>query len=869
MKLHSHYSQIKIKASPFNFKPLRLSVLHSCMAFAGVTLVGTPFLGCNDVQAQVANGWDCRMVNNLWHCGASNEDNSEFLEKRAAIKSTAPTTKARRKQLAEQIPEATFIPPMGPTGGTAVNVDKLQPSSPVLTEQWSNCANPPAAEVDRATLAAQNESDDSTHIEADAAEAPNKDEIEFTGNVVISRNIQRLTADRANYDKNDELFTASGNVVISEPGVIFRGSRANYFAETKQGRLDNSSYELPTRPAQGRSNSIQFEPGTISLLKPTYSSCPADAESWVLKADKMDLNTDEGYGTGKHVVAYFKGVPFAYTPYIRFPLNDERSSGFLFPSIGYSSKNGADVSVPWYWNIAPNMDATFTPRILSKRGLMLGTEFRYLGENQRGQIYAEFINDSDYDETREAEEIVQRGDDISRNRGAISAQYQARLGDKWFAGGDFNYASDNYYLDDFGNNLKDRSENHLLREGYLRYVGDIFNFSAKAQGYQALVENTNTYSRLPQLLFSGYTQFSPGGYTFGTGFHSEAVRFEKNWDFSGRANEGHRYFLRPFIDMPLRKSYGYIKPKLSLDMVSYDLTETAIVGADEDHSRFTPILSIDSGLFFERDLNLFNTAMQQTLEPRLYYLYVPKEDQDDLPIFDTAENRFSFNQLFRENRFSGIDRLGDANQLTAALTTRFYDDNTGAERFRASIGQIFYFRDREVQLSNNSVAVDESTSAIAAEVASQFLPHWNTSLSLMYDPHESQVDTSTFRLQYKSDPYHIVNFDYTHKDDGFDSENYEQTDISAYWKIAPQWRGLARWNYSLKEKFSLESMLGVEYDSCCYALRLVVSREQDYENDDPDNRVMLQMHFKGLSSIGNISDRKLADDIPGFEPVMD
>jgi len=852
MKLQSPLTQPQTKPNPFIPKLLSYSVFSSLLVLA------------NTAQAQVASSWNCQQINGLWHCGASTEDNSEFLQKRSTIKSQPFKQK---KSVAANIPEPTFSAPMGPTGGTAVNLNKLQPTDPIMTETWSNCAKQPEPEVDRKALSAS--ADNTTHIEADAAEAPNKDHIDFSGNVIISRNIQRLTADRANYDKNDELFTASGNVVISEPGVVFRGSRANYFAETKQGRLDESSYELPSRPAQGRSDTIQFEPGTISLLKPTYSSCPADAESWVLKADKMDLYTEEGYGAGKHVVAYFKGIPFAYTPYLRFPLNDERTSGFLFPSIGYSSKNGFDMDAPWYWNIAPNMDATITPRILTKRGLMLGTEFRYLGDNQKGEMYAEFINDSDYDQSRSSDEIAQRGDDIARNRGAFSAQHQSRLANNWFTGVNFNYASDNYYLDDFGNNLKDRSESHLLREAQLRYIGNIFNFTAKAQGYQALVENTNTYSRLPQLLLNGYTQFSPGGFTFGTGFYSEAVRFAKNWDYSAAANEGHRYFLRPYIDMPIRRQYGYIKPKISFDMLRYDLTDTAIANADEEYSRSTPIFSLDSGLYFDRNVSLFNTSLQQTLEPRLFYLYVPNKDQSDFPIFDTAENRFSFNQLFRENRFSGIDRLGDANQLTAAITTRFYDDETGAERFRASLGQIYYFRDREVQLSNSTSLVDDSTSAIAAEVASQFMPHWNTSLSVMYDPHESQIDTSAFRLQYKSDPYHIVNFDYTLKDDGVSSENYEQTDISAYWKIAPQWRALGRWNYSLKDKFSLESMLGVEYDSCCYALRLVLSREQDYENDDPDNRIMLQLHFKGLSSIGNISDRKLADDIPGFEPVMD
>jgi len=708
-----------------------------------------------------------------------------------------------------------------------------------------------------------------THIEADEAIATDKNIINFDGDVIITRDKQRLSSDFASYNKTDELFNAVGNVKISQPGIILQGEKAKYLLTDKKGKITNSSYILPTRPAQGKSDNIQFSPGLIQMSQPTFSTCPANSEDWVIKASQMDLYTEEGYGDGKHVVLYFKGTPLIYSPYFQFPLNDKRKSGLLLPEVGFSSKNGADLRTPYYWNIAPNMDATITPRILSKRGLMLGTQFRYLGEKQSAELYAEYLNDSEANEGREAEEVLIRGSDVSENRGAISLQHRSHLSQRWNSNVNFNYVSDNYYIDDFGNNLKDRSENHLLREGNLNYANSFLNFTARLQGYQEVKKDVNTYSRLPQFLLNSYKKTSTFGMPLGLGFSSEAVYFKKNWDYEKSADEGQRYSFRPYLEMPYTRQYGYINPKVGFDLLQYNLDNIDSSRSETDLTRTIPIFSIDSGLFFEKNINLFNSEMVQTLEPRLFYLYVPDEEQSHYPLFDTSLNDFSFSQLFRENRFSGKDRLGDANQLSFALTSRFFDDSNGVERLRASIGQIIYFEDREVQLSSATAAETLSTSAIATEVSSRFLPNWNSSLSMMYDTHQSEVNSSKFRLQYKSDAFHIVNFDYTYKNDGADSENYEQIDMSAYWKVAPKWRTLARWNYSLQGDFNLESMLGLEYNSCCYALRLVVSREQAYVTEDADMRVMLQMQFKGLGSVGNISDRTLSNDIPGFETVMD
>ncbi len=898
-----------------------LSIRSGLLIGSGLLAISTLFLS-PAVVAEIyqSNGWNCQaMSDGKWNCAASQGQFAPKLTTTDEGKTTIPIPVASVVETEPSFPAADFSNPTGPTGGVSVRQPVLKPRAPVIADMWSNCAVQPIAEPDRNALSAQ--ADESTNIEADDAQSPNTDQIDFQGNVVISKNIQQLTSDQASYNKATSLFDAEGNVVISEPGMVLRGDTARYQSDERKGRLDNAVYELPARPAQGVADNIRFKPGKIDLENPTYSTCPADDQDWVLSASELELHTDEGYGEGKHAVMKFKGVPIAYTPYIQFPLNDERHSGFLMPTIGSSDTNGFELATPYYFNIAPDQDATLTPRILSDRGLMLGGEYRYLSENHSGEIYAEWLNDSSYDDARDAVEVNDREGgvsnidiinntqiipkEISKNRGAFSLQQRANWSNGWTGNVDYNYVSDRYYLDDFGNNLRDKSETHLLRQGLLKYNGSIFNFMARAQGYQELQEGTHTYSRLPQLTLSANESYAAYGIDLDAGFASEFVMFQQNWDDPRDGNpdvdrvEASRFHIQPHISIPFRNSYSFVIPKLSLDMVAYKLdnedTDSTYFGnvanpnatilTDDAPSRVAPIFSLDSGLFFDKELTLFDTPMQQTLEPRLFYLNVPEKDQSDIPLFDTGVSTFSFNQLFRENRFTGADRLGDANQLTAAVTSRFIDDDSGAERFTASIGQIYYFEDREVTLrydSNGnpiqSLNDTESSSSIASEITSEFARNWYTSYSLLYDPHNSgTTEESRYRLQYKSDRYHIANFDYSYR-----AQDYEQIELSTYWKIASNWRALAHWYYSIydadadlnpgdaRDAYTLDSKIGVEYDSCCYALRLVVGREQDDFYADADNYVMLQLQFKGLGSIaqstGGISGGTLVDDIPGFEP---
>ncbi len=928
LKTSQHLSPKLAKNNSVNIdsEPKHLSVgsrlfTRSRLFTFSLMLSGSWLLFSQSAIANVyqSNGWQCQpLEGGKWNCAVSEGPLAPTLDS-VNGKNHIPLPVASVVAVKPSFPEPDFSDPNTyPTGGSAVVQPNLKSRTAADSRIWASCAVQPLEEYDRSSMAAQ--ADESTNIEADSAQSPDSEQIDFEGNVVITKNIQKLTSDKATYNKASSMFNAEGNVIITEPNMVLKGDTARYQTDERKGRVDNAIYELPARPAQGIADSIRFKPGTIDLDNPTYSTCPVGDEDWVLSASEMELHTDEGYGEAKHAVMRFKGFPIAYTPYITFPLNDERKSGFLMPAIGVSDTNGFEMATPYYFNIAPDQDATFTPTILSDRGLKLGGEYRYLSENHSGEVYAEWLNDSSYDDNREAAEVALREgteglgttdpegnvrpDDISKNRGAFSLQQRANWQNGWSGNVDYNYVTDRYYLDDFGNNLRDKSETHLLRDGQLRYNGSIFNFMARAQGYQELQESTHTYSRLPQLTLSASDSYTPYGVDLNAGLNSEFVMFAQNWDdprdnsTTSERVEASRLHIKPNISIPFKNSYSFIKPKLSLDMVTYKLdnedTDSTYFGSianpgntilkDDSPSRVAPVFSLDSGLFFDKELSLFDTPMTQTLEPRLFYLNVPEKDQDDFPLFDTGISSFSFNQLFRENRFTGADRLGDANQLTAAVTSRFLDDNSGAELFTASIGQIYYFEDREVTLNydsnGNPIQSDsdtDSSSSIAAEITSRFAPNWYTSYSLLYDPHDDgKTEESRVRLQYKSDPYHLANFEYSYR-----ANDYEQVEVSTYWKIAPQWQALAHWYYSIydaeattnpadaRDAYTLDSKIGVEYDSCCYALRFIVGREQSDYYSETDDYVMLQVQFKGLGSLAQSimgSSQDLEEDIPGFVP---
>ena len=454
----------------------------------------------------------------------------------------------------------------------------------------------------------------------------------------------------------------------------------------------------------------------------TYTTCRPGNDDWRLEASKLTVDRRTGVGTVRHGTLRFGNLPVAYLPYGSFPIDGRRKSGFLVPSLGTSDGTGIEIETPYYFNLAPNYDATLTPRLLSKRGLMPGGQFRYLTETHRGELLAEILpNDRDSSPSD------------PDTRGAVSYQHQGRLAPRLNTDINLNYVSDDNYLEDFGNNLDIASTRQLERRGDLRYRGEDWSLLGRLQYYQTVDRNIanedRPYSRLPQFLFL----LDKPNQHFGLTYH-----LDTEYDYFDHSDSnqvvGHRFALEPGISLPLRRSYGHLIPKLFAQYRYYDLNNSE-EGQGDSPSLTIPTFSLDSGLVFERQTDWFRNDSTQTLEPRLFYLLTPYKNQDDLPVFDTSLVGFNFNSLFRENRFTGRDRIGDANQLTAALTSRTLSESTGTELLRASLGQIYYFRDRDVQLPDEPVASDNS-SILAAETAARISADWSTRANLFWNPHD-------------------------------------------------------------------------------------------------------------------------------------
>ncbi|PLX60493.1 MAG: LPS-assembly protein LptD [Sedimenticola selenatireducens] len=689
-----------------------------------------------------------------------------------------------------------------------------------------------------------------TRIEADAADLYRReDRTEFFGNVQIEQGNDRLEADHATYLKGANTLDADGNVYLEQPGLRVTGSTMHYNLESKQGTATQTEFRLTDPVARGTASTAELlNPDQSRYDDVRYTTCPPGDNGWQVEAKELEIDQSTGVGVAHNAKLRFKGVPFIYLPYVSFPIDDRRKSGFLPPTIGSSTNSGADIAIPYYFNIAPNMDATFTPRIMSKRGILLGGEFRYLTENNQGEIRAELLpSDSE------------QGPGESDTRGAVNMLLNGTPAPRWSYDINLNYVSDNDYVDDLGNSLAATSAKHQERRGYIRYYGSGWSFLGRTQQYQT-IDNTiavsdRPYSRLPQLLLNLERPDQAMGLTYH--LRTEYVHFGHSADSKVK---GERFDLQPGISLPMRRPWGFLTPKLSLRHTRYSL-ENQTAGLSDSPDRTLPTFSLDSGLYFDRAGNWFGNAITHTLEPRLFYLYIPEEDQSDLPDFDTADLDFSFANLFRENRFSGTDKVGDANQLTTALTTRGLSTTTGEELFRASIGQIFYFRDRDVQLLSSGAVTNEDSSSIVAEVSAKLTRNWRAQAGVQWNPHADvdATEKNAFGIHYLDDKQRILNLTYR-----FTDGTIEQTDLSARWPITHQLHAVGRWNYSLLHKKSMETFAGIEYESCCWVSRFVVRDYRSDANAEGNLALFLQLELKGLTSLGDKIDQFLERGILGY-----
>lgn len=673
----------------------------------------------------------------------------------------------------------------------------------------------------------------------------------LSGGVDVRRAQERVVADRLTYDRNTGDIKTEGATLLDRPGLRMIGDRALLNLETDQGQMHDVSYRF-SDSANLRGTADLAELLNASQTRYSglvYSTCPPGTNAWSIKASKLKLDQDEGIGVARDARLRIKGVPVAYTPYLRFPIDDRRRSGFLIPTIGTSDESGFELTVPYYWNIAPNLDATLSPQFLSERGLLMGTEVRYMTRRDRGRIEAEFMpNDAKYDgdSPRWAVNLEEDGTWLGRFRTLL--EYSA--------------VSDDQYLQDFGNGLDITSTRRLLQRGALTYAGRGWSLLAALEGYQTVDPETTPeqrpYGRLPQVLFN----LNP--VKVGAGLLAN-VNAEYDYFDHNHIVYGQRLAMQPSLSLPLRRSYGHLIPRVALNLSGYDLSNTA-PSQPTSPSHSIPTVEVDGKLVFERDRSWFGNSAVQTLEPRLYYLYTPFEDQSETPVFDSSVLNFNFANLFRNNRFTGRDRIGDANQITTALTSRFLDADTGEEMLRLSVGRILYFADRLVQIDRPVQTASESP--IAGEVSARLFDHWRGRASFEWDPNEDteQWGRRTLQLQYsEAEARRLVNLAYRF-DRGTSLENrYETTDLSFQMPVSNRVNVVGRWLYSLETEETSDAFAGIEFGQCCWKVRVLGRHFKNRADSAATTSVMLQVELAGLGAFGSSVDSFLQREVYDYQ----
>ncbi len=727
-------------------------------------------------------------------------------------------------------------------------------------------------------------------VQSNFTEVYDEENASFSGSAEIKRADQTLLADHINYNTVSGAANAQGDVIYREKGLSFASDSAFLRLKSNQGTLRNTQFILETVPARGTSRVTHFDSNTLSRYeKVAFTSCPPGNQDWLLHARDIKIDKETGRGTATHAWLEFKNVPFLYAPLFTFPVDDRRQSGILAPTFAVSRISGFDLTVPYYWNIAPNYDATFSPRLLTNRGVLLRTEFRYLTRHSSGRSLLEYLP---YDAKRQ------------QARGQFGFLDNTRFSPNLLGNLNLNYVSDERYLNELGNPLYFLDRRFIASQANLTYIGSHYSLVSHADYYQTvdptIPDIAKPYRRLPQLLLNYSRPVANTGLAFsGLG---ELVNFNREQTLTAQ-----RLNLKPKLSYPLQTAWSFLTPSFSVQHTQYWLQNQQPFIAN-NLSRTTPILSVDSGLYFERDTQFFGSPLVQTLEPRLFYVYIPYQDQTKLPVLDTAQYDFNYYQLFRENRFVGSDRVGDANQVTLALTTRLIDHASGLERMRASLGEIYYFDERRVNQASvancpESITSTESCrqflaqtqpsvveprtedlSNIIGQLNTLLTEHWSLGSGAQWNPNKSRIDRGQVSLQYRGQLNHLLNLTYRYRRDPLDrsvddpfNQSLEQTDVSFRLPIAAGWYAIARWQYSLLHQVTVESFAGFERETCCWRFSLIgrhyinavnnvnfLANNRAAFTNAANNGIFFQLELKGLTRFGDQVDQFLNRSISGY-----
>ncbi|MGY8904717.1 MAG: LPS-assembly protein LptD [Burkholderiales bacterium] len=716
-----------------------------------------------------------------------------------------------------------------------------------------------------------------TFVSADRSTGRPDLETILEGNAQLRRGETVISADRLEYYHPGDLAKARGNVRINRAGNVFEGDVLELKVESFEGFFSNTRYRFLKNDAYGVASRIDFIDDKRAVVSnATYTTCQREPfanwmPDWILTADTIKLDSEADVGRAEGAVLRFKGVPVLPVPSIEFPLSERRKSGFLPPSIGLDSVDGAEFSLPYYWDIAPNRDATFTPEIKTKRGVNLGAEFRYLEDNYNGTLRASYLPS---DRLRD------------RDRWGYSINHQASFntGLKGFeALGlslNLNRVSDDDYWRDFSGssrNSNSLTQRILPSEVALGWGGGDFAVQARSLKWQTLQAIDSPiippYDRLPQVT-ARYGRNNLSG--FDLSLEGDYTQFEADTRLTAQPN-ARRSFALGQVSYPIELSGLFVKPKVQLHATRYEFDAPLANGA-RTASRVLPTFSLDSGLVFEREASYLGTAYTQTLEPRAFYVYTPFREQRFLPNYDSAANDFNFATIYTENPFGGNDRIADNNLFTLGVTSRLLNPLTGAEVARFGVAQRLRLSDQQVVLPGD-VPVADRLSDVLVGGSVNLTPAWGIDTTVQYNPKTERSERAVLGGRYNPGSFRVLSAAYR-----LQRGQSEQLDIGWQWPLAsllgsnastgpsaagkPKggWYTVGRLNYSLRDSRLVDSLIGFEYDGCCYIARVVLERLQR-SGTDANTRIMFQMEFVGFSRLGSNPLRTLKESIPRYQPL--
>ncbi|MBW0147670.1 LPS-assembly protein LptD [Marinobacter arenosus] len=673
------------------------------------------------------------------------------------------------------------------------------------------------------------------------------------GNVRVKQGAFEVSGAQARYNQAESRVSVEGPLVSRGQGFLLTGENAQYNVDSGRFDINTATFLIHGAEMRGRAGSLTRLPDNqVDIRDGMLTTCGPEQNDWAIVASDIHLDQAEGFGTAKHLRLEVLDVPVFYWPWASFPIDDRRKTGFLYPEFGSSSAgSGGFVSVPYYLNLAPHYDATLTPQYIHGRGLFNEVEGRYLSPLGQTVLQVGYIgNDSAFKEENPGE---------SGERWALDASTLARFGGGWTGYGDYSVVSDEDYLSDLNRSLEINQATHLQRRGGVRYRDRNQYFETYLNDYQTISDRiadvNKPYAQLPEVLYGTTRELG----WLETGLESQyTVFYRDNENLSGldRAN-GQRLRAIPELAVPLRALWGFSRPSVSVDYTRYELDDYIL--GDGSIDRTVPVVEWDNGLYFDRQSSLFDVPYNQTLEPRLYYAWADADaDQNDIPDFDTDIQTFRFDQLFEPDRFTGGDRVGDANQLTVALTSRFNDLLTGAERARFSLGQVQYFEDREVTLFGAGAGT-RSRSPLAGEVVLNPLDTLEIRSSGLWDPESGETEEGRSQLVFHSEDYrYLASLGHTYSKD-----EIEQSDVATVFPVSDRVSLIGRWVYDSRLDRTVGSLAGLEYNNCCWSVQVV---HQNYLTDDREleSRVLFQVQLKGLGGSGG-SSTPIADAIYGFD----